>query len=146
MDLFGQPERVPVPLTLDDFNEQKLTYTIEMRLPLQVLLNPDFEAMVHDECLWNAHRRGLIPIGQVLVTSHAEDKTRTKPVEELTEGEAMPIDTSLVSKAEQAMRDRVKGNHAITGAMLGIDVGATASSPVQDTVLVRAEVLIGSSL
>lgn len=146
MDLFGQPERVPVPLTLDDYNEESLSYAIEMRLPIQVTLNPEFEAMVHDECIWNAHRRGLIPIGQVLVTTRAEEKKKPKPVEQLEEGKPMEVQQGLISGLEQQMRDRVKQNHGITSRMLGMDITGSVESPVVDACIVRAEVMIGSAL
>lgn len=60
---------VPVPLTLDKYDPATKTYVIEFTAPKQLLLNTQFEAMVHDELLRNADRKGLVVEGQIAITT-----------------------------------------------------------------------------
>lgn len=68
---------VPVPLTLNQYDAEKKTYTIEFTAPKQLLLNPQWEALVHDELLRNADRKGLVVEGQVMVTTRDKDQPET---------------------------------------------------------------------
>lgn len=147
-------ERVPVPLTLDEWDPETMTYTIEMRLPKQVTLLDEFEAMVHDEVLYNADKKGLMAVGQALISIREpqEKHEPPKPPEELTEGIPM-VPIHVISPVEQAMRDRVRKNAEITASMLGIPIDAirgdevpVAPRPVIDSVIVRAEIMIGTAL
>jgi len=63
---------VPVPLTEKNYDRDNRAYKIVFEAPKQLLLNPQWEAMVHDELLRNAHRDGLEIEGQIMVTT--EDK------------------------------------------------------------------------
>ena len=146
MSFLEPPERVPVPLVLDEFDEKTLTYTIEMSLPVRVTLLEEFEAMVHDEILWNAHRRGLVPIGQAFISTRDPEKTEPPPPPEKLEEGVQMQPSFIISAREQAMRDRVKGNHRITSQMLGMDITVSVPAPAVDTCLVRAEILIGTAL
>jgi hypothetical protein len=68
---------VPVPLIRNEYDAEKKTYTIEFTAPKQLLLNPQFEAMVHDELLRNADRKGLVVEGQIMVTHQDKDAPET---------------------------------------------------------------------
>lgn len=67
----------PVPLTRNEYDAEKKTYTIEFTAPKQLLLHPEFEAMVHDELLRNADRKGLVVEGQIMVTTTDKDAPQT---------------------------------------------------------------------
>lgn len=62
-------------------------FTFQFRAPKQLLLHPQFEQMVWDECLRHAHAAGHIPVGPV----HIEVVNDDKPVEALEEGTPIPL-------------------------------------------------------
>lgn len=68
----------PVPLTLKTYDRDAKTYVIEFEAPKQLMLNPEYHAMVHDEVLRNADRDGLMLEGQIIVT---ERDKGTEPVD-----------------------------------------------------------------
>lgn len=92
---------VPVPLTLDDYNEQSMTYVIEFTAPKQLLLNPQFEAMVHDELLRNADRRGLMVEGQIAITTRDKGTAYTVAEDETVERDATVQDVLLHPEKEE---------------------------------------------
>jgi len=100
---------VPVPLILNHYDGSTKTYTIEFYAPKQLLLNQQWEAMVHDELLRNADRRGLIVEGQISITT--EDVAPTV-VEEIKEPDVEAEQDAVykMSDAEKAMRARVRQN------------------------------------
>lgn len=68
---------VPVPLTVNDYDTETKTYVIEFEAPKQLLLNPQWEAMVHDELLRNADRKGLVVEGQIAITTRDKGQPET---------------------------------------------------------------------
>jgi hypothetical protein len=84
---------VPVPLTLNEYDAEKKTYTIEFTAPKQLLLNTQFEAMVHDELLRNADRKGLVVEGQIMVTTR--DKAKPETVAEAAADETTARDDTV---------------------------------------------------
>lgn len=119
---------VPVPLRLKKYDPETKTYVIEFEAPKQLLLNGEFEAMVHDELLRHADRDGLIIEGQVVVTHRDRDAAET--VAEPADPDAATRDVLLhpekeaeveieqdaiespykMSKAEMEYRQRMRQN------------------------------------
>lgn len=126
---------VPVPLTLNEYDAEKKTYVIEFTAPKQLLMHGEFEAMVHDELLRNADRKGLVVEGQIMVTTRdkgteytvAEDDTldRDKTVQDVLlhpekEADVQAEQDALespykMSAAEKAYRARMRQNLRDTG-------------------------------
>ena len=70
---------------MDDSGE---TFVCVMHIPVQLLLNPEWEAMCWDEALRQAHEAGVIPIGPI----HLDTKRVPTPrAGQLTEGVPMAI-------------------------------------------------------
>jgi hypothetical protein len=64
------------------------TFTLRFRAAKQLLLHPEFEQMVWDECLRRAHMGGHMPVGPIFIsTAEADDNEPT--TSELAEGEAL---------------------------------------------------------
>lgn len=63
-------------------------FTLKFQAPRQLLLHDDFDAMVWDECLRQAHAAGVMPVGPILVT-HSEIEDAPPKPSELREGESM---------------------------------------------------------
>lgn len=61
-------------------------FLMTFQAPRQLLLHPEFEAMVHDECLRQAHSQGVMPVGPILI-EHSE--IESAPTSELREGETL---------------------------------------------------------
>lgn len=91
---------VPVPLTLNEYDAEKKTYTIEFTAPKQLLLNPQFEAMVHDELLRNADRKGLVVEGQIMVTT--KDKNAPETVADETRDRDASVQDVLLHPEKEA--------------------------------------------
>ena len=120
---------VPVPLTLNNYDAKTKTYVIEFEAPKQLLLNPQWEAMVHDELLRNADRKGLVVEGQIAITTRDKgepvtvadetiERDRTvqqvlldpsKEAEVEAEQDAMESPYKM-SEAEREMRARLRQN------------------------------------
>lgn len=108
---------VPVPLREKTYDADAKTYVIEFEAPKQLMLNPQFEAMVHDELLRNADRDGLMIEGQVVVTTRDKDEPKTvaKPEPpEPTEQDEVEVDKVespyKMSDKELEFRQRLRQN------------------------------------
>lgn len=106
-------------------NAENGVFTMTFRAPKQLLLHPDYQQMVWDECLRRAHAAGHIPIGSILI-EEADDQPE---VQELVEGE------TLTARMERFMLAR--GNRLVLEGFTG--------QPV-DYMRVTAQVQIGASL
>jgi hypothetical protein len=120
---------VPVPLTLKTYDREAKTYVIEFKAPKQLLLNHEFEAMVHDEILRNADRDGLMLEGQIVVSHRDLDD---QPVIEQDQVES----PYQLSEGERMFRERITRQNAETIGMLFGGV------PKPDVMVVRAEALV----
>jgi hypothetical protein len=142
---------VPVPGTVKVYDRAAKSYKIVMQIPALTTLLPDFEAMVHDELLRNAHHDGLVIEGQIFITTEtAGSKTvdevdptlkRDQTVREVLLDPAKEADVEAeqdkmpgMSQAERDFRKRMRQNvretadeafRFVSGAMDGTDIGDT---------------------
>lgn len=122
----------PVPLLAKVYDRETKVYYIEFEAPKQLLLNPQYSAMVHDELLRNADRDGLMIEGQVVITerdkgTQAPDPTteRDATVQEVLKDPAKEADVEIeqdkiespykMSDAEIAYRKRMRESMRQTG-------------------------------
>jgi hypothetical protein len=68
------------------------TFILEFKAPSTLLLHPEYQNMVWDECLRRAHNEGCIPVGPVLVT---EERIEKRQVESLIDGVPMDIGAAV---------------------------------------------------
>lgn len=123
---------VPTPFLTKVYDAEAKTYTMEFRLPKQLLLvNPQWQAMVHDEVLRYADRDGVILEGQIVITEREggtdtvaatldptidRDATVSEVLmdpdkePEVAEEQAKVERPDIMSPAEQAMRKRLRDN------------------------------------
>lgn len=109
---------VPVPLMVNEYDRETRTYAIEFTAPKQLLLNPQFEAMVHDELLRNADRLGLVVEGQVVITTR--DKDAPEVVADETVGRDSTVQDVLLhpekEKEVQAEQDAIESPYKMSKA------------------------------
>jgi hypothetical protein len=90
----GQPAGGPgdvkyIPGSLRTEVEGK-TFKLILHAPRTMRSHPEFEKVMWDECLRRAHADGHMPVGPILIDTE-DIETKTKPLEELSEGEAMSL-------------------------------------------------------
>lgn len=116
-------------------SEDGKTFTLTFIAPKQLLLHPEYDAMVNDQVLRFAHQQAIIPIGAVFHTE--EDYNPAGPPQvPLKEGEDM------VTRRLRAMGIGPAGPKG-SGIPLG-EMGMMG--PRIDLMKVTAEVAVGSSL
>lgn len=121
----------PVPLRSKAYSEDSHMYTIEFEVPKQTLLLENFEALVHDELLRNAHRDGLVPIGQPFIETREKPRETPRPPQALEEGQKMTPDEWF---RERMRRDR-EGMFAMLGDPMTVPMA-----------IVKAEIMVGAAL
>lgn len=122
----------PVPLTTKTYDREAKTYVIEFEAPKQLMLNPEYHAMVHDEILRNADRDGLMLEGQVVITerdkgteprdaTEAQDATVHEVLKDPAKEEQVAVEQDKIespyklSDAEIAYRKKMRENLRQTG-------------------------------
>lgn len=142
---------VPVPLRAKKYDPETNVYFIEFEAPKQLLLNPQYSAMVHDELLRNADRDGLLIEGQIVITE--TDKTPPPPVEQkpLVEGEPMQVEQDAVespykmSDRERKFREQMAARNQETLRAFGLGE-PVIQPPQRETMIVRAEALVAMDM
>lgn len=119
------------PQYSESVSEDGKVFTVKFRAPKQLLLHPEYSAMVHDEVLRRAHARGLIPVGEVF---HSETDVGTAKLTEPPEQGPLKEGESLVTRRLRAM-----GIGPLSDKPRTFSAGP-------DIMQVTAEVVIGSSL
>ena len=95
------------------------TFIMTFDAPRQLLLNPDWEALVWNECIAQAGKMGVITTGSILITATEIEKL---PPTELKEGE------SLKERMERFMETR--GRRIVEGAFM-VQITATVQVGIQ---------------
>ncbi len=109
-------------------NVEDGVFTLIFTAPKRLLLHPDFESMVWDECLRRAHAEGHVPVGPIHIQT---DDVANEPQTPLVEGE------SLTDRMQ-----RWANQHAAEH----IQAGLFNLPPPVDVMRVTAEVQIGASI
>lgn len=91
---------MPTPFLLKVYDRAARTYVMEFEVPKQLLLQENWEALVHDEVLRYGHRDGLVLEGQVAITAREKEQA---PPDGTTERDASVREVLLdEDKEEQA--------------------------------------------